>query len=394
MKWLEGFSKSEWRVLNVSLVLMMACAFVLSNDRVLAKLGGGSGRRHSVAEVAESQGDVRVKADTAKAWRKPEKKIYLNEVMWLGDDARVLLRLRPGVELRAGGKALFRMALIEGIPSVDMIAGEFDWLITGEQSVGIKGVRGILSGRQATVTIQVDPSLEEPKVRLTSGAGALELTRSYSGPDEAQAPVASQTANSIYFYVWRLEDFYKVAEQRVTARERAPVEVPMDIPLNWDHPVAAGPFSVQLAATEDFTRERRFFTSGEVTHTLDKALLGDNYWRVSFNNLSWSSIRMFRVEPRFLEAPVTPVKKEYRMRLRQVSQARVQWTVPDPMAGFVAELSGDTAFESGKTQHRWLSAPELIVEMDKPGVQYVRLRAFNSRQEISDWSPVVKVVAD
>ena len=398
MKWFDGFNKTEWRVLNISIVLMMLCAFILSNDRVLGKIGGvwSSGRRLSspMGEITEAKGDTRIKLESAKEWRKATGTVYLGDNIFSGEDGSIHIRIKPGVEVRLSSTGIMRFALIGGFPCVDMLMGQFHWLITGEQCVAIQGARGILSGQQATVDVRVDSGATEPKIKVTSGQGGLQLNKNFSGPDELQAPVSAVTPNSVYFYVWRMDDFYQVVDQRVTARDKVPLAVPIEIVLNWEHPVAPGPFTVQTAGSHDFTKERSFYSTTDLSFTLDKALLGENFWRVSFNNLAWSEVRSFKVEPRFIEVKLQPLRKDPFIRLKSVSQVLIKWMVSEPMAGFVVEVSDDERFSPGRVASRWLSAPELVLEAEKPGIQFARIRALNSRQEISDWSPVVKIAAE
>lgn len=393
MKLFKGFSRAEWRVINVSLVLMMLCAFALSNERVMSLLGGSHPRREQIAELLEAKGDVRVKFEASKVWADPEKSLLLGDVVWVNEGAAVHVRLRPGVEFRAAGRALFRLPLLEGVPSVDMISGRFDWLIDGEQSVGVRGTRGRLAGRQLGITVELAQDTPEPQVRVTSGQGGLEAGRPRSGPEAEDAPVPALTANNLFHYVFRLNDFYQIENQRLILRRELPRDVPVEVPLNWEHPVVSGPFRIQLAGTEDFSSDRRFLSSGEPGLVLETALLGDNYWRVTYNGLAWSDARMFRVEGRFLDVTLKPERREVLIRLRETRQALVKWRPSEPMAGFVAEISSDAAFAPEKTDTLWLTVPETAIEAELPGSRFVRVRAFNDRQELGDWSPAVKVSA-
>lgn len=393
-RWFEGFSRGEWRVLNFSLMCMMLCAFLLSNPRVLLRVGDllEPDRRMPFATLGEIKGDVRVKRENAREWSSPRANISVGEVLITGDAGRVRMKVANDIEVHVAPKSLLRVILLEGRPTIDLVSGAFDWLITGEQPVAVRGASGVLMGRQATVHVQIEEGAE-PEVRVTSGEGVLQYHGQVGSPDDTSPPVSSAMANEVYFYIWHLEDFYRIEDQRLLRREKPPMEVALEIPLNWDHPVSAGPFTVQTSGSYDFTENRRFYTAASLGITIDHASLGENFWRVGYNNLNWSQVRSFRVDARFAEVAVKPIARELSIRLQSTNQVLAKWECAEAMAGFVAEVSTDENFAEEKTNTRWLSAPEIVVEAESKSIQFVRLRAFNSRQEISDWSKPVRVRA-
>lgn len=389
-KWLDGFTRAEWRVLNISFVLMMICAFLLSNERLLSRIWptGGAGVTEALGEISRSQGDVRIKS-AGGAMRPAEGSLRLGEVVAVGADGNLAVKVRPGVELQAAPNSLFRLTLIEGLPLFDLLGGKFIWNVRGDFEISVKGERAVLKGEPAVLEIELASGLEEPVVKTTSGRGAFQLRKAIAGPD-AQAPAAAPMPNEVYFYVWRLEDLYSVSNRTLEPKAGEPERVPTEIILNWQHSSAHGPFSVQLSRSMEFTGAKDFFNTSDQTFTLEKAFLGANYWRVSFNDLYWSEVRGFKVEARFLELALKPLKAE--LQADSEADVEVRWEPSEPMHSYIAEYSQDAGFPQGQTQRNWLPAPVLKTQLPVKGRWFARLRGLNARNEISDWSPPVRIL--
>jgi hypothetical protein len=380
-KWFEGFTSAEWRVLNLSFVFMMICAFLLSNERVLGRLTfARSGNALSVmGELHTASGDLRVKS-AAGEWRSGTGPLYLGEAVVAGRDGRATVRLRPGVELQMHPESLLRLALIEGVPLMDLLAGRFSWSVSGEFELAVKGERALLRGQPAEIEVLVGPGLAEPVVKTMTGRGNFQFRRSIAGPQDAQAPVAAPMPNPVYFYVWQLGDFYLVDNQRVARAGATPVQVRLDLVVNWEHSAQQGPFTVQLSSSPEFSNVKDFFTTADQTHTLEKVFLGENFWRVSFEDFYWSQVQTFKVEPRFLE-----------LALKAKPGGGAEWEPSETMAGYIAEVSPSEDFAPENSEFKWLAGPRYPLDPGGRGPLFVRIRGINGRNQISDWSQPVKV---
>lgn len=377
-KWFEGFSRRESRVLNISFLLMMICALLLSNERLLVRLTMPSARTLlDKIEFVVSEGDVRRSGD----------------MVVVGSGGKVSVRVRPGAEFICSGESAFRMALIEGVLMVDLLGGEFVWTVNGEHEMAVRGERALVSGSPAVLNIRVGDG--EPVVRTVSGRGLFQFKRALAGPVDGEAPVPAPMSNPVYFYVWHMSDFYSVAGQKVERRGAALVVPPvsLDVIVNWEHPEAHGPFSVQLASSSDFTGEKLFFNTTDQTFTLDRVFLGENHWRVSYSDLYWSDIRSFKVEPRFLELAFKRDGVSGGGVAAGVgSDVVLKWTPSELVSGYLVEVSVAENFAPERSSLQWLPVAELKTAFDQPGVRFARIRGVNARNEISDWSAPVKIV--
>ncbi len=389
---IQGFTKTEWRVISVSLLLMMVCAFLLTNDKALEFLGVGASGAEPGARFLTMTGDVRIKTDDATKWVKAKGTVFIGESIFIGEGGAAELELNSGARLSVPSKAIFRIVRVEGIPSLDMLAGKFVWTFSGPQAVAVKGARGTLTGQNATVEIFVDAGATEHQVKSLSGEGQLQIDKTAFAPDEAQAPEALAGANTTFFYVWRLDDYYTLNDQLLAVKPKPLPEVPVEVILNWQHP-SSGPFNVQLSPTQDLTKERRFYSTVDPSVTLEKAFLGENYWRVAFANTAWSKVQKFTVQPRYLDAKIEPALREYKVNLRSQSEQMLRWNFSSDMASYIAEISPDDKFLEGRTELKFLNAPEYVQDLLRPGIYYARMRGLNVRQELTDWSPVSKIIA-
>lgn len=389
---IKGFTKTEMRVISISLVLMMLCAFLLANDRALNFLGITTATQESVARILTVTGDVRIKPDDAAKWSKAKSTVNIGDNIYVGDNSSAELELTSGAKVSVPAKAIFRIVRLEGIPCFDMLAGKFIWTYSGPQAVAVKGARGILSGDSATVEVSVDAGATDHQIKTIAGNPQLQLDKTASAPDETVAPKALPGANPVVFYVWRLEDYYLIDDQKLTPREKIASEVPLEVTLNWEHP-SSGPFDIQISPASDLTKERRFYSTVDPSVTLEKAFLGENFWRVAFANTAWSQVQKFKVEPRYVEAKIEPAAKELKVNLRAQGEQMLRWNFSDNMSTYIAEVSSDANFAPGKTELKYLNAPEFVQEFPKPGIVYTRMRGLNVRQELTDWSPVTKVIA-
>jgi hypothetical protein len=378
LKWLDGFTRAEWRVLNISFVMMTACALLLSNERLMRRLMPRTFSSGQVlGQALDVSGDARVKSKEEK-WRALEGPLQLGDTVATGKDGRALVKIKPGVEFQFTPNSVLRVALVEGVPVFDLLDGRFIWTVTGEMEVAVRGERAQLHGDPATIDIQLAADSVEPRVKIGAGRGTFQLRHKRNEESELQAPIAAPMPNQTYFYVWRLHDLYNVSGRKVEPKP-APLLVPIDIILNWEHPVAAGPFSVQLSAAPEFTEQSRFFPSGDQTLTLEQAFLGENYWRVSFRDMYWSESRTFKVEPRFWD--IAFKAKE--------SASAWTWTASEKAVGYLIEGSSREDFSADLTLE-WSGEPMVQRLSVRDGVNFLRIRAVSSRNEISDWSRPVK----
>ncbi len=388
----KGLSRIEWRVISISLLLMMLCAFLLANERALSWLGLNSGQSEIGAHFKTAAGDVRTKFESSTVWTKAKSEIRVGDSIFVGEGGRAEIELVSGARVELPSKAIFRLIKMEGIPCLDMLAGTFIWRFSGPQAVAIKGARATLTGRDAGVEITVDGGADEHKVKTLTGEAQLQMERALAGPDEGRAPHILPAANAKHFYIWRLEDFYSLDDQKLTPRAEPSQEVPLEVTLNWEHP-SSGPFSLQLARTTDLTQERRFYSTVDPTYTLEKAFIGANYWRVAFASQAWSAVAQFTVEGRYLDVRVEPAAQEHKVNLRASQDVMLRWNFSSEMAAYIAELSPDAKFSVGQTESRYLTSPEFVQEFSKSSVIYARMRGVNNRQELTEWSPVARIVA-
>lgn len=391
---LKGLNRIEWRVLSISLLLMMACAFLLANEKALNWLGLNNGPSEVVARVLTYVGDVRVQSENSRQWSKVRREIRLGDSLFVGEDGRMEIELSSKARLEVPSKAILRFRKMEGIAIVDMIAGTFVWRFSGPQAVAVKGARATLAGgSEAAVEIVLDGVTDEHRVRTLTGEAQLQIeTSTLSAPQEGRAPEVVAQQSSRHFYLWRLQDFFTLVDQTVKWRSDVPFELEVEIQLNWEHP-SGGPFNLQLARTESLTGERRFYSTVDPTFTLERAFLGDNYWRVAFADHAWSVVQKFTVEGRFLDSRVEPAQKDVRLNLRSNGEVLLRWNFSSDMAAYVAELNPNPNFPKETSQLRYLTAPEFVQDFSKPGVLYVRMRGLNSRQELTDWSAPMRVQA-
>lgn len=389
---IKGLNKTEWRVLSISLLLMMSCAFLLANEKALVWLGFASGPSEVAARVQTTAGEVRVQSENSDQWREARREIHVGDSVFIGEDSRMEIELNSGARMEVPGKALFRIRKIEGISSVDMLAGTFVWRFSGPQAAAVRGVRATLNGREAGLEIVLDATSDEPRIRTLTGEAQLQIEKRESSAVQGLAPEVPVDENSRHFYLWRLDDFFALADQTIQWRTDSVDEVGLEITLNWEHP-SAGPFNLQLAKTESLTGERRFYSTVDPSYTLEKAFLGENYWRVAFMDQAWSKVQKFVVEGRFLDSRIEPSEKEIRVNLRSSREILLRWNFSSSMAAYIAELSSEAAFPKDKSQLRYLTTPEFVQEFAKPTVLYARMRGLNSRQELTDWSPVRRIQA-
>ena len=209
-----------------------------------------------------------------------------------------------------------------------------------------------------------------------------------------EAPLGSDPPSEsalVFEYLWRLSDLYSVSEQRLIRRDDRPTEVPIEIilkaPAEGD-----GPFFANISSNEDFAGELQRLESGSSEFKVLQARLGTNFWRFSRNGRTWSEAYAFTVQPKYLESTIELSQREISVALKGRREAVIRWRSGSAEA-YIAEVSSTPEFETGKTEIKWLNEPLLRQGVNRPGRLFVRLRQINRRQEISDYSPVIQVVA-
>ena len=145
--------------------------------------------------------------------------------------------------------------------------------------------------------------------------------------------------------------------------------------LNWDHPSASGPFSVQISAGE----QTRFYSAGELSVQLERAFLGENTWRVGLEDQTWSRSERFSVEARFLPAS---------LRLTPLAKGKISWRSEPSFPAYIVEWNEKSDFPMNISKWIWIDGTEF--EVPSKAEVFVRIRGVGATNELSEWSAPIR----
>lgn len=213
-----------------------------------------------------------------------------------------------------------------------------------------------------------------------------ESQSSSEGPEKSNlaAPVPIE-GDPLQLYIWKLDDFYQKDGDVWRPRAEAQSEVVAKRKLVWTHD-SSGPFLVQISQDPEFSFSRDFKTSSNLILELDKLKVGQTFWRVSGDGKRWSDAKSFKVEAKFLDSRTA-------VSINQIGNQFVELFLQAPgnEYSFAVEISQDEGFSPARTETK-LSNGSRLRQTLTSGRYFVRARAMNSIQEITEISPVVSFV--
>ena len=187
-------------------------------------------------------------------------------------------------------------------------------------------------------------------------------------------------------YAWRLYDLFDQGEFKLIEKPGGPEYVRKIVHLEWSGNLDAQ-YTVQISSRSDFREFETARVTG-VSFVFDHPFVGENFWRVSGINGSWSERRMFRLEPEFLpDPPPQVVMGPTQIVLdTSVKTSVIQLKTSFAASGFVVETSTAADFSGASTQRFWTSNPKVVLSFFAIGTYHYRFRAVNQSQEMTDWS--------
>lgn len=383
---LIGLSKLEVRVLTIAAVGLTFCGFLLSSEmafqRLLRPLESRAVPSVKMARAENVVGQVYIKPAGQEQPLLVEsgQALFVGERFRVSQDGRLSVRLLSGLRVFALSGAFFRLDQFAEGNLVSLDRGGFRVQLDGEFLAAIDGEPVRLSGQAAEIEIQIGDNGSFTS-QVLSGEGHVAKLKN----GNFEVPLITE-GDPLHIYVWKFADLYENRKNEVRRRAEPVREVNFSRDLLWDH-AESGPFSVQIAGDENFREGRRFFTSADKRLSLEKVSLGETFWRVSFDQRRWSSVGRFELEGRYLDA-----RCDLRISRRAGQTYEFELSSPsEQIRSYVIEVSPNPSFSAADTEVRISETRRFVYGFTKPGRHFVRARAVNGNQEISESSPVLVI---
>lgn len=408
--------KTDNKIVLGAIIGILICLYLLLFDD-----GAGiknDSARLAVGKVTFKQNDARQKYKTDYSWDKVKEQqtIRLGDSIYSGQQSQIQVSLDAGGAVDIGENSLVTFDTIQDEKVVDLSNGNFRLKVNGTMKIALQGEIATFEGDNSELQVVIGKD-NKTNIRLLKGEATVKKankvmklnprsiasinglgdelpsnqpTQQPPPPPQAQVEIpVVDTGSPTLEYKWKLYDIYEPKGLEVFEKKYRPHFVKMNHRIDWK----VGPDKITYF---EWTNDPAF-TNAVKIQTRKQSLemphlyIGENYWKVSTDNMNWSASQRIVVEADFLkdaEPEVVNPPKEITLFKETVSINVPLKTSFKPI-GFVAQASTHPQFAPDATKTFWSAKPDVRVSFFRPGVYYYRFRSVNERQEISRWSKPV-----
>lgn len=388
--------------------------------------------RHTVlGRINVSSNDVRYKQGRKFDWQpsSSDQQIYVGDSIFVGPKSRAAVRLNGKSDLQLGENSLIKFSQHNGQTLSDLLAGNFRLQIDGQVQIAINGQVTTLKGEGSEVQVYFDKK-NQPKMKLLKG----EITVTAATPvilnqkgraslkeprtekkittADAEVAIVEPPAEPIYHfppeplkgpnlitYNWQVNDIYEFKSDLWSRKIITPQKVHLTHSFTWSD-AQNGPYQIEYGSVDTFdprmTNQLRTEVESQKAITTDQVYLGDNFWRVSRDGKEWSTGTRFVVVPTYLAAPPKFAEAEMNVWLVEGKDlsTTISWSGMTEQRGYFLEGSSSEHFPNEATQIYWKKDSFWKGAFKTAGTYYFRVRAVNTRNELTDFSATLKVRVD
>jgi hypothetical protein len=401
-----AFFKSDHFIILAAAICMLVSGYFLFYDDMQG--GGGASTTRKIGEINYSENDTRLKSKDSLIWYKAAKMqgIHIGDAIYAGNDSSALVRLDKGGDITVREKSMVVFSDVEQNMLADLEKGSFLIKVDGSVKIGIRGKLTTLEGNNSEIQIKMG---ENHKAQLTLVSGEASVTMKDKAPVELDSSVATvidipapppavvEIAATIdklakiedISYRWLFEDLYEQSGATLIERPAQPEKVAAVAKLNWSTSKAT-PATIEISNTSDFENVIAV-DSKSGSAEVSPVFLGKNYWRVSLNK-NVSETQKFFVQADFLKN-AAPKASSLATNIPLIDGRATQSIDLEPTVtslGYVIETSMDPSFSRAKTQFAFSNSTKVDIALTAKGDHFYRFRAVSMKQELSEWSKVLK----
>lgn len=392
-------------MIGSALVVLAASAYLLMRPAIWDE--SEENTANVIGHIRLQRNDTRLRPGNSMTWRatdRSKRSVRIGDAVFAGDNSYASITLSRGSEITIGENSMvvFREFQGQGLPNLEN--GNFRISVNGSVSVAVSGEIVNLEGQESEVQIVFGMD-RKPQVKLLKGQvrfkkaegnafdlpknQAISLLKSEIPAVPLPEPSSMSSDSSIPYY-WRLNDFYTLNPGGKVSEHAPSQMVRTNSSLEWTSP-QGGDSVVEISSDLEFTKPFRF-TSSENRGANVPLFPGQNFWRVKPDKGTWSSPKPLQVLCQFRSDLVVEASTENDSLTlnRDVTMARIHLTASPSTVGFIMERSRIHDF-SDQVRRTWIKSKDVRLALDQAGAHFVRFRAVEKNEELSEWSNTVEL---
>lgn len=403
-------SRTEKTSIVVAMIGALFFSSLLWNDGWLfsrhSQTPGGE-----LGHISSSKNDLRHKTASSIGWTTAadSQSLRIGDSLYAGADSSAEIDLQNGNRIMLSERSLIAFNEIDQRKVANLKEGVFKIHVDGEVNVAIDGQLTKISGENSEVQINSSAGPgKKPTIRILKGAATLQKAlsspvrldaRISTAPQELQAaPVpeapkspAPPSPSSVHPrpYAWRFDDLYEIDGAQLHEKPR-PRRVPHPVQLEWMFRENT-PTTTYLQHTHgtDFQGTGVSIIPA-LKHEIAEPFVGDNQWRISADQQTWSETQTFRIETFFSITAPTSTEQHIKRNFDSPSVRLAFFLdVKEGAEQVIVQAGLSPSFLAGETRTSLSDRPALSLAFYRPGVYYYRFRSVGAAGELSDWSQTV-----
>lgn len=396
-------------VVALSLVGFFLCGLLLASDDLYMKFFGESKLQSQtpvIGAITFSKNDIRQRGEDSLSWEKTRtaRSVRKGDSVFTGDDSSLQVKLNEGGKVDLDQNSLVKFTTINNFEVPNLALGNFRVTVSGKMRIAIAGKVTEIEGNGSELQVIVKEN-KAPKFRLLKGSAHYtvdgekhDLVLNEIATNE-QKPLEPVTPDQVFAldildigYAWKVDDFFEQKKSVWTSRKEPRGTLSVSVPVEW---VTAGSpkkiygqistrpsFDNIVSTFTGFTRQRRA--------NFDRAVIGENFFRLSVDGEKWTDYRRFNVVARYLpgEAEVrVPANRLYLLE----PMLELKGSVVTGQAKQLLEIAHSPNFEPEYTEVVEMNSPQFRVNIRRPGTLYLRARGVSEDLRVTQASRVYRI---
>ncbi len=420
MKIYKDLSKTEKKIFWGALISCLMSLFLLSpfGDKWLFSRLKLASEEIVIGKIVAQENDTRLRLKRELNWYKShvDQSIHLGDSLFAGPESSLKVDLENQNQIVVGSNSLivFEKNEVENLNLVNFQSGNFVVKVNGSMKFSVRGQVTEIKGQKSEVQVFMGKD-QKPKLKLLKGKATfahdhlldekLETNSIINLPKvsepilvaepEVQIPTVLPFLNNDFSqltYTWKFSDIYNIQKnQQLADRENKPFRVPLNHPLKWKSSKSSKAY-IEVATNSNFDGKFQYVSDSE-TLQLTESFIGENFWRVSFDDRNFSQPERFFVDTKFLRnsepSVVTSVNRVPLISDLSWISVLLQSSISDPH-GFVIQYSRSPQFQAESTRSAFSPRPVVSLSFSQPGRYFYRFQTVSAQQELSDWSKSIK----
>lgn len=347
---------------------------------------------NAVARILSFENDARHKKADDLVWYPAERAqwVSVNDSVFAGNKSTIHIQLKTGGDIDLQPNSMMTFRTLNGVTLPNFIQGTFELNINGSVKLMINDRVTLIEGNQARVRLNIkegETSVTPVILRGKAIAETLdfqqEKKRDLRGITlRVEPPKILPTPLSLR-YIWHESDLFEMPQNEWVWRRKAAEDVEVPFFISWSDgpgkPVfidQSGPSGARLA----------FKSQDQNPFKLNRLFTGENRFRLSWDNETWSSVETVLVKPEFWQNEIRWLDDGDGTKgpttVTRGKSLQLSWQATRSGRHYLFEVSRDKNFSPTATTITPLHQQRMQFKAVETGVFYVRVRAISDAHEV------------